>query len=86
MAKMNGNQGHGKAATNIWQVMNYQVPRGYVCAPLSPCFFCLTPLLGLLFLEGHLFVAFFSLGTWTDEGLGFRKCVHKVILHLVRLF
>lgn len=33
MAKMNGNQGHGKAATNIWQVMNYQVPRGYVFTP-----------------------------------------------------
>lgn len=34
MAKMNGNQGHGKPATNIWQVMNYQVPRGYVLQPL----------------------------------------------------
>lgn len=40
MVKMNGNNNNnnnsqGRAATNIWQVMNYPVPRGYVSFPSS---------------------------------------------------
>lgn len=90
MAKMNGNQGHGKVATNIWQVMNYQVPRGYVCA-VSSVVLCLAPVT-LLFArfpeEGAFFhsLLLFLLRIWTDESLGYRKCVHKVILPRVLYF
>ncbi|KAI5853198.1 hypothetical protein DFP73DRAFT_590253 [Morchella snyderi] len=54
MAKMNGNNNNNnqaRAATNIWQVMNYPVPRGKcvqkasIVSPCCPCLrFMLNPL------------------------------------------
>lgn len=72
MAKMNGTQGHGKVATNIWQVMNYQVPRGYVYAfPFCLFFFAPMDLLAwaLFFFFAFAF-PFFPFGIWTDENPG----------------
>ncbi|KAL7275216.1 hypothetical protein RUND412_001865 [Rhizina undulata] len=50
LVKHNGDGGRGKTATNIWQIMNYQVPRGKCVHKVSvisscPCLrFMLNPL------------------------------------------